>query len=926
MLKNMEKISFYSNRKARIPFALLGIFLLIASSITGTIIINLEKKQSENVYVVMSSSHIEKMIAMMQNDLSSCLNYAGMDAMDYAGKYPVTKPNVRSKMALRYNEGSWKNYRDGWDFDEMKRFNLNWIRDMTRRKLNMYIEDNYKGNVFNDGRYAINADYVNDWREIGVREIYMEIESDSFSSIESIFGYRENRIPAYILFYVPVKIEIKDMEKDRIVGMKILNISSIITSRYPLMMELVHRFEECINSTDLLKNKLFLLFTALSQIYTEGRALAQYGGMYEKVPNIVDNRWIRYVVNGAILFEEFMIFRSIDPMASIYLLLNSKELASSGFPEQDEAENIFENSNYTSEVSEVFTDVEKDVRGTISDGLNKIWEGTEMKFNISRMAEDILYEGEYSYYYYNYTHNLTWISDQFYGYEIERNGMKYHMIPPPPYHYFNRTYYEMYGENISRDYYVRNLTYSNYNFHIILDSRNIYQKKPGKRLRKEVIDRIKEEIDHAYKCIFHVRAKWNVSKISANDTFKIRNISKFVKDGDIINSFPYNETWEVKWGEENSSFKINYEFEIGADYSRDVENPFEEVLINLSEIRRDINLVNISRDFVSSFVSWRDSIMEELRRENGTYEYQIEIPSGENFYAPGWIFYEVEKALRNVIDEIGEEINMSVGEDFMNKNASDSIDYIVEKLTEIYREREGHIGHINEKYGSCAIRVIERMKEWYVKEVEKAINMSKTGKDFVMENIENGFHGYISRKKQAMIVNGYDIKKLPPIQFGLNLKIKNHQWSENVGFSIDQKPDYFIPSKPDDSYRFMEKNICIFGPSGLPVLPTPITPWLITINAWYIEIQGQFEKFEIADTTGEMKPDIIFGGTNQIYRIARNYCQDPFTDEVIGETVPLSFVIKSGSVAVTPPGFIGDLNPESYTVEANGEGIGIMKR
>jgi len=82
------------DKKGRVPFALLGIFLMIGSSITSTVIVNIENKMAGEVYESVGVQEISSMISFMQADLSMALNYAAMKAMDYAGKHPVTKPDA----------------------------------------------------------------------------------------------------------------------------------------------------------------------------------------------------------------------------------------------------------------------------------------------------------------------------------------------------------------------------------------------------------------------------------------------------------------------------------------------------------------------------------------------------------------------------------------------------------------------------------------------------------------------------------------------------------------------------------------------------------------------------------------------------------------------------------------------------------------
>ena len=151
---------------------------------------------------------------------------------------------------------------------------------------------------------------------------------------------------------------------------------------------------------------------------------------------------------------------------------------------------------------------------------------------------------------------------------------------------------------------------------------------------------------------------------------------------------------------------------------------------------------------------------------------------------------------------------------------------------------------------------------------------------------------------------------------------EHYQWNEQVGFSIDQEPDYFNTEEASSTtYNFLIQNICLFGPSGLPLLPTPVTPWIITVNCWYIHVEGQFTRFEVIDTVGEMQPNTLFGNTDYSYVRQQYKVEDPCSGKRIGDNNPITFIIDTVNVAVVPPGFVGDINPSSYTTEMiTGEG------
>ncbi len=957
----------WRDKSARIPFVVLGIFLLAGSSITSMIIIGLENQHAKNVSISMNTGEIEKMVSSLKIDLSTCLNYAGMYAMNYAGKHPVTKVNEDSNVAKDYNGGSWDNTRDGWDINEMIQFNLNWIRNMTRNKMNLYIEENYIHDSFNNGRYAINVDYIKKWRDIKVKEIYMKLDrehtkpiSSAPNSIRNLFADGREEYPVYWIFYVLLKIEIKDLKTNQIIEKKIINVSSLISSRLPLLMQLTENFEKYINTTNILDNKLFLIFTLLSEVYTEGRALFQYSGQYEKVPNIVDNRWLRYLLNGAILFEEFMFFNSIDPVTAVALLLNWKDLTAIGFPEEKEIKEEF-NSIDTNQFAKIFGEPDENLLRTISNDENEQTNAKEkineaaVEINLTDIAHALLYDIQYNYYYYTdngelYKENGE-LPHSFKGYEIEKEGKTYVLMHPPPYHYYNKTYYEKYHKNLSEyTYHGKKWMHDGYLFHIIPDSKKFWDESASNNLNEKVVEQIENEIKKAYHVKFDIEIGCNVNEYASPhaadycDPWELESkkaVTSALNEGDAINSFPYREKWVTEWkqtcyytvGNETHSFTrkkdITITFVVYATYPN-VKDAFNSANIMLSQIRHDDNLFYLSKDFVKDFIRIREQILNSQHCTN--QQYSIE-KTGEGMNWLRGINGEIVNALEEICNEV-RNIETNV-KDIKNKNGNQIIDESIGQL--LQKIEENKTRYIKKdfykdgsKFKSCGALVIEKMREWYVNEIKSILrNASKKAKEDMNKNIGKELEKHkikmdeMNRAKEKL--NGMDANNLPALQFGLTMPLINYSlnWNEEIGFSIDQTPDYFKPSKNTDSYKFLEKNTCIFGPTGLPILPTPVTPWVITINAWYIEIQGSFSKFEVIDTVGEMYPDMLFGETGQAYVREKERVYDPCSkfSEHIGDTEPIQFTITTANIAVVPPSFVGDINPTSYPVEKEGIGL-----
>ena len=109
------------------------------------------------------------------------------------------------------------------------------------------------------------------------------------------------------------------------------------------------------------------------------------------------------------------------------------------------------------------------------------------------------------------------------------------------------------------------------------------------------------------------------------------------------------------------------------------------------------------------------------------------------------------------------------------------------------------------------------------------------------------------------------------------------------------------------------RNRCTLGPTGLPILPpTPVTPWIITINIWIIDVEGEYAMFKVIDSSDETIFNPLFGHEPQIYVRESKIIKDG--DLIIGENTRLSYGFTTVSFAVVPSwGFmVGDTTPDFW--------------
>ena len=1009
-------MKFLKDKRGRVPFAVIGIILLMGSTITSTFIINIENELSKSTYEPLKKEEIDSLLSLMQTDLAIALNYAAINAMDYIGKNPVTSPNIDNNVAKDYNGGSWNNWNDDkkWSFEEMLQFNMNWARNITRVNFNRYVIANYMYNAFNNGKYAINVigcgedpkeGPIEDWRDIKISEFYGKLNRESTKSIsslpESVRGFIskpiENEVPLYWQFEITLPIEIVNIKENKVVAKRNIKVSTLATSRLPLIIYLANIYEESLKGS-LGTGNIFALMTLLSEAYTEARALAQYGGMRTEVPNIVDNRWLKYLTNLAILIEQFAVFNSIDAISAVYLIWNYKDLFAKGFPEGDieNVEGIYEKG---SSVLGNLLDIENIIPKTISkdesiqrnaeENINQ--PKSKIDINITRIAEDLLYNTTYSYYYANKSNGKWEMLDplhKFKGYYFEDdNGKRWKYITAPPYIYENLSTHE----EIEEQKYNGEWIYKN-------GKKYVYSPEKNKRaynrivniykLGNEVNEALGKIINETYRAEYEITAEpeeikiywkeappegggWIEEKVTDWKRIDDAPVTANLEVGDVIPQFPHVEKWKILWEREHKYIKIIYgengtiidiirataverkevtlKIELNAkNYPSDVNDVFNITNVNLKQLRTDYNLFNATKDFVIYFVGIRENIFNDVNEEGDSFYHfnsstNISINISKEYkkphpYAMGWLYGingEVAEALKEIFEEIKKDnITAIPDEKYKERDYEETITNHISQLKQKFAEKmEEYINDSRyrngDKYISCGARVVAKMRKWYVETIWNILNdASSELENELEENVKDALNktdystDLLDKRneiKDDAEDMGFDLGSLS-LQFGLSMPINIHGKTEWIGFSINQEPKYFDYKdlSTADLYRFKVKNECLFGPTGLPILPTPITPWVITINVWYIEIQGSFSKFEVADTVGEMLPNVLFGDVETKYaRMEKEIKDEICSGDYIGTTSPIKFSFSTINVAITPPGFVGDINPTSYPKEEN---------
>src|SRR3990172_8953505 len=290
-----KKPHFLRDDSARVPFAVIGIFLIIISTLVSLNLTRMDIKMAKTMSSNIEISAPDRALSYAKADLARALNYAGMEALKKLGQTPVIRPDNTSE------------YYRGTDGDPYG-FNLNWARSMTAHTFNLYMESNYMYDVFTYGGYSVNVEPPDSWETVTLRPIKTRVNR---TIRPPMFEPGENGYETYWKVSIPVRIHLMDLDMKTELLSENTTVETLITSRYPLLRDLTEEYGDRVNGTHAVMTET----TAFAMAYTWGRGYMQYA---KGTPiNIVDNSHLALILNGALLLDQGYVFNSIDPMSLV---------------------------------------------------------------------------------------------------------------------------------------------------------------------------------------------------------------------------------------------------------------------------------------------------------------------------------------------------------------------------------------------------------------------------------------------------------------------------------------------------------------------------------------------------------------------------------------------------------------------------------
>jgi len=910
----MIQVLFLHDTHARIPFSVIGIFLILGGSIVSVYITRLEMEKSTDIASSLDATEIETLVHAAESDMATALNNAGMKGLKEIGTTPV----IRSSLGPA---------------DDINCFRL---KRIIQGELNLYLTGHFLYDQYSSGSYAINVILYNETAiqspsKITLRSIVMRLDRPTLPFI----GPQPTVIhTTYLVASVPIDIEIQALSNpsSTLVTTRTLQVSSILTSRYPLLESLTEEFSQTINGTF---SPLWRLTTALSNIYSLIRSYKHYST--GRPENIVDDRHLAVLVNSGLLLEQSLVFSSIDPLSIIELARKTKELL------KQQASDPLATLNQEMNGSSYHVRTGNLTRGTANvDADEPLNASIDDRFslNLSEIAQRILY-------------NITGVTLHFENYEGDQKEV-YIAFDEDAEQNIREAVQRYANQSYTLTQVQKHLQRNDTTYHLLPSiASDVYHDELSTKVATRTTT-AEEIMDPGPGWTDAGAGPWIAAETLPISKQEVKPGRGFVAPGSIL----YNETYNVtfyrthswfRWEEYNISGNITLvqvwdnltdtqseivqlqvilESYVGAG---DTQDDIIDVLY-YNETLDDPNLEDTLDRYLDLYPD-SDPLKQQLlvtKGNQGTMGCSASIPGSYN----PWVLSESWDALTEILGSLtNDTASLSVNATeyanptgFLKKEADDYFSMFLSK-TEQYLDRPRY--QVGSLFYSTGKKTVYASREWFVLSMkasfETVISSLSDELQAVLNKAIPSDVGCTAQNLTETLDETVDaVRNQFTISFGLNMTLSRFDddgtflWNETVRLAVDQQPNYLDPFEPtmdkeEELWTLKLRNRCLFGPTGLPILPpTPVTPWLMTLNLWVIDVEGEYTHFKIIDTSDETLFNSLLGHEPQAY--VREPKIITAANVTLGENTRLSFRFSTIAFGLVPAWgmMVGDLQPNWY--------------
>jgi hypothetical protein len=890
--------SLFHDNAAQVPFAVIGVFLLLISVIASINLVRMDVSMAKAISARGEISAPDDALMYAKADMARAINYAGMSALRQLGETPVIIPD---------NGSAYFNGTEG----NIVEFEHNRAKALIRHSLNRYIESNYRYDTFAFQGYSVNAEPIDSWDAIEIQPIRMKLDR---TLIPPVMPPGENGYDTYWKVQVPLRIHLTDLSSGTELTASNITIETLITARYPLLKALTDEYSMRVNGS----NAVMVETTAFSMAYTWARGYMQY---YRNTPdNIINNTHLSLMLNGALLLDQGFVFNSVDPM-SIFEYSKESAFVLSG--------KSMDYGNVTLENGSLKIDSQQDAFNSTgnSTGAQQDYERAK-QFDINATPiTDYLNNGSSNSF---SAQQIRSVIPQVYSTALV-TGVARHISETEGAHdgYESSHSVEGWGEPDSM-----NLIGT------VLREDNV----PG-ILYGEIWDLTwtRTHVWRHYYTVYYECTKTKTVPCSGSDG---KPSTCTIEYTTTCSRTEYNEmtTTDTRADRVTITFKAmeNSRTTIPMNYrgralssKNDVVKPYEERDVAYSAAHSDPQLEEAYVLYKSEvFDANKDKNLKNqgLSGDTDAQTYSSDSPAPNYIAYPGWLPGEAQLAVDEITEDINRDVHLDPDINYVSYPVPSNLliaarDDLIMKIARNesrYVDKDVYFDGV--QYYSTSAKLVFLVREWYVDEVKYQIYEKFTdGSDLINSKIGKNF----SDPDKVVQANRDGAKLLAKgmyLPFGLTMRAYHtddegnvypdealEAWNESVTLGVFQEPDYLSPDIPygvEKLYTLKLRNANPTNPLlvssfyGVPVLPT-LDPWIMTFGAWEINVEGEFVKFEVFDGDDETHPNPIFGHEAQVYVREKDKVEDPITGFPIGDNLPIKFSFTTGNFIAVPPGKLG---------------------
>jgi hypothetical protein len=905
----MKKPRFLTDDYARIPFSIIGVFLILGSSITVVSISRLELQKSQEIARSLNSHDLERLLNYAEADISTALNIAGMKGLKEIGKTPIIHAVVGTA-------------------DEVNQYR---VKEFIRAELNVYLTSHYLDNMFSDGTYAINVILYNETPLCSTDAISIETLPMQLKRITIPYIGPQETInhTCYWVASVPLDIEIRTMNDEgwEVLTTRTIVISSILTSRYPLLEELIKEYHQTINGTF---SPLWTFTTIFSNLYSLVRGLKHY--RCGNPLNVMDNRHLSVMVNSGLLLEQGLTFSSVDPLGLVELARNTKQVlkqtpqdALSTFNKEMEGDGYIVNTDNVSRGSanvDAGDPIETPVDNCPALNLSEIAE--RVLYNISSVTlqfqntdgdtgqENIVFDD-------GFLENLNnaiqrWANESFFL----TKAVKHLTINTTTQHVLEKITSEIYHDTIAIKIADRQVAGEHWGD----PGAGWMSGEAGSWTPEHVVPLIKQVIKppkgHITPGCALYQEEYNVSYSRTHSWWRMeeRNMS-----GNIT----LVKVWNNVTDQQIETVLLQVILEQYAIYQGS-QNDIVDVFYN-NETVDDPNLEDTLETYLILYPDTHPAKQQmiTLRDNQGTVGLEEVISGGYH----DWVLEEAWNSLDETLGLMSEiSLNSSINAT-QYPNPVLLIEMAKEDLETQYATHSNQFlnfsrYHPGTEFCSVGKKVVYSIQEWYVKTVNNTIETVFAALSEQLANAidtaipaDAGFNANSINK--ALDDSSDAVRNQFTIPFGVDMTLTRIDdtgtifWNETVRLAVDQYPNYLDPFQKtgydgEELWTLKLRNRCTLGPTGLPILPpTPVTPWLLTMNVWVVDVEGEYAQLKIIDTSDETIFNPLLGHEPQVY--IREAHIITVGNTTLGENTRLCFGFTTVAFGLVPPWgmMVGDI-------------------